>query len=41
MVNGEQGLFGLVAVGNQAADHVDQAVGWRAMTRMFKLGNVL
>jgi hypothetical protein len=37
--NGE--LLGLMAVGNQPTHHIDQAVDWTAVTRMFNLRNVL
>lgn len=41
MVKSNGGLLGLVTVGNQSANDVDQAVDWAAVTRMLNLGNVL
>ncbi len=41
MVKSNRGFLGLVAISNQAADDVDQAIDRRAVARMFDLGNVL
>ena len=40
-VKAERRLFGLFAIGNQAADQIDQKIGRAAMTRMFNLRDIL
>ncbi len=40
MVKGNRGFLGLVAIGNQSANNVDQAIDRRAVTGMLDLGNV-
>ena len=41
MVKCNRGFLGLVAIGNQAANDVNQAIDGRAVPRVFNLGNVL
>ncbi|MBD1825895.1 hypothetical protein H6F51_25820 [Cyanobacteria bacterium FACHB-DQ100] len=41
MVDGNEGLLRLMAVGNQATDQVDQAVNRETMARMLNLRDVL
>lgn len=41
LVKGNRGFLGLVAIGNQSANNIDQAIDGRAVPRMLNLRNVL
>lgn len=40
MFEGNRGFLGLVAISNQSAQDIDQAIDGRAVTRMLNLRNV-
>jgi hypothetical protein len=41
LVHSDSWLFWLMAVSDQSTENIDKAVDWRAVSRVFYLGNVL